>query len=89
LSNRGRKRFIKLGVSISTNRPSLDGLDLDDCSSMPQCGDAGKQHAEKEMEEEKAKKEAEEKTKMEAEMEAMRQQLEQMKAQQVRRVSSV
>jgi hypothetical protein len=88
LENRGRKRFIKLGVSISTNRPPLDGLDLDDCSSMPSWGKAGKD-AEQEMEEEKAKMEAEEKTKMEAEMEAMRQQLEQMKAQQVRRVSSV
>jgi hypothetical protein len=64
LENRGRKRFIKLGVSISTNRPSLDGLDLDDCSSMPSLYTLD-------------------------DWEAMRQQLEQMKAQQVRRVSSV
>jgi hypothetical protein len=31
----GLKRFIKLRVSISTNRPSLEGLGLDDCTAIP------------------------------------------------------
>jgi hypothetical protein len=31
----GPKSLTKLGVSISTNRPSLEGLDLDDCNITP------------------------------------------------------
>jgi hypothetical protein len=31
----GTKRLIKLRVSISTNRPDLEGLDLDDCTAIP------------------------------------------------------
>jgi hypothetical protein len=34
MEKKGLKRFIKLRVSISTNRPSLEGLDLDDCSTV-------------------------------------------------------
>jgi hypothetical protein len=35
MEKKGLKRFIKLRVSISTNRPSLEGLDLDDCTAVP------------------------------------------------------
>jgi hypothetical protein len=35
MERKGLKRFIKLRVSISTNRPSLEGLDLDDCAAIP------------------------------------------------------
>jgi hypothetical protein len=31
----GSKSFIKLGVSISTNRPTLEGLGLHDCNITP------------------------------------------------------
>jgi hypothetical protein len=40
----GSKTLIKLGVSISTNRPSLEGLDLNDCNTAPRWADSARDY---------------------------------------------
>jgi hypothetical protein len=62
--NRGRKRFIKLGASISTNRPSLDGLDLDHCSSMPPWRNEAKEAQQQLQQQEEEEEEEEERAAM-------------------------
>jgi hypothetical protein len=40
----GAKSFIKLSVSISTLRPKLEGLGLDDCNTKPPWGDSAENY---------------------------------------------